>query len=221
MWPIALGLAAKPWFSEINRTHLLRLAAFTVAAGCGRDPLAPTLAKLMDRSPEVRRVAARELGKHPPSDSRAIVALSQSASDQDAEVRRLSAYALGAIGPGARSALPALEKALADGEGTVRIAAALAIQHIEPTDKAFQPVLLKAIREGNGRVIREVGGMKEDGAWAVPSLASCFHTRPGRCGRSRRSRWAGLVSRLETHVQRWSVPRMIRIPPSKMPPGRR
>jgi len=147
--------------------------------GCGRDPLAPFLARLKDPSPEVRRAAARELGEHPNADPRAVAAVSQSLTDQDAEVRRLSAYALGAVGPPAKDGLPALEKSLADSEPSIRTAAAVAIQHIDPASKSFQPVLTAAIRAGDGRVIRDVGGMGENGDWAVPALTSLLsHEAP-------------------------------------------
>jgi HEAT repeat protein len=150
---------------------LLIAALCLLGPGCG-DTLAPVLAKLSDPSAETRRAAARELGEHPNVDSRVIAALSKSLTNQDAEVRRLSAYALGMVGAPAKAALPALEKSLADGEPSIRIAAALAIEHIDPASKAFQPVVTAALRAGDGRVIREIGGMGEGAAWAVPELTA-------------------------------------------------
>jgi HEAT repeat protein len=120
-----------------------------------------------------------------------------------------------------------LEKTLADSEPSIRIAAALAIEHIDRASKAFQPVLTAAMRAGDGRVIREIGGMGERAAWAVPELTALLsHEAPqvrslaaqslGRIGKPAASARAALQR--ATHDKNAAVQDAARQAVEKLPP---
>ena len=114
------------------------------------------------KTPAVRRVAARALGRQPGAKESAVAPLANALSDSDLEVRELAAESLGRIGLDAKSALASLTSALKDSEPSVRIAAALAIQKIDPLATSYQPVVIDALRAGNGPVFLAVGQMGGD-----------------------------------------------------------
>jgi HEAT repeat protein len=150
--------------------RLSTLGLLVLVFGCGGEQVGTLVAQLDHVDVENRRAAARALAELANRDDRAVAALTASLGDSDVKVRQLSIYALGNLGTAAKRSVPALERALGDAEPFVRLRAALAIQKIEPANSSFAPVLMRAMREGDGRITLAVGEMREDAAWAVPTL---------------------------------------------------
>jgi HEAT repeat protein len=155
----------------INAVPRLLFAGLWLATvGCSGDPVGELIAQLSNPDVVMRRAAALALGKRAEADERVVAALAGGVADDDAEVRGLSIDALGARGSAARSSLPALASALQEAEPGLRVRAALAMQHIDPSNADSRPVIIEAMRTADGRVLRKVGAMGQDAAWAVPTL---------------------------------------------------
>jgi HEAT repeat protein len=149
---------------------MLCLVLCSMTVGCRGDRVSGLIADLSDGSVETRRSAARELREQPIVEERAIAALAHGVADSDAEVQRLSIDALGQFGPASKSSLPALKAALKDEDSRVQVRAAMAMRRIDPQDESAVPVLTAAMRKGDGRLLQEVGTMRGDAEWAVPTL---------------------------------------------------
>ena len=106
------------------------------------------LSYLNDSRPDTSTGAAQALGQI--GDSAAVLALTQSLSDDDAGVRFYAASALGQIGDSV--AIPALTQALSDDDAGVRFYAASALGQIG--DSVAIPALTQALSDGNKNVRR-------------------------------------------------------------------
>lgn len=116
--------------------RFLVLALVVMAAGCGKgkkiDYSVPGLTKaLKDKDPDVRYIAAHNLGKYGAEAREAVPALIEALKDEDPYVRMGVAYALAGIGPDATEAIPALAEAFKDDDKRVREAAAYAVKQIQ------------------------------------------------------------------------------------------
>jgi HEAT repeat protein len=175
------------------------------ATGCGGDAASQLIDQLQSPDVEVRRAAARDLGKLTPLDERAINALAETLADDDVEVRRLSISALRHAGPKAAMSVPDLERALDDREPQIRFAAALAVKDIEPANRRCHETLINAMRQANGPVMLEVGRMGRGAAWAVPTLTGLLSHDSAKV-RALAARSLGDIgpsaAKAETHLKR-------------------
>jgi HEAT repeat protein len=122
-----------------------------------------TLVKdLKAKDPDLRRTAARELGKMGAEAKPAVDALAKALKDDDTFVRRFAALALGEIGADAKGAVPALAAALRDREKRVVEAAATALgsmgsEGVKPLaalvkDPSKEPALRARAAESLGKI---------------------------------------------------------------------
>ena len=128
---------------------------------------------LQSKDPDVRRTAARELGRQGADSKAAVSALARALKDEDSFVRRFAALALGEIGPQAKDAIPALTAALRDRDMRVIKAATTALgkmgaDGVEPLlavvkDEKRDP----AVR---ARAIQSLGNLGAGAKSAVPVL---------------------------------------------------
>jgi HEAT repeat protein len=110
---------------------------------------------LGDKDADVRRGAARALGRIGKEAVAAVPALTEALGDENWEVREAAAQALGGIGKGAGAAVPALAKALTeDPDEAVRQNAAWALGRIGKGAEAAVPALTIAAREDEDEAVR-------------------------------------------------------------------
>ena len=171
---VPAGKQAKMSSSRALQLMLVWSGCFALGCGNSTDAL---VAQLGDGDPAVRRFAARALGEEHGSSAEAVAALGRAIEDPDIEVREFAGASLGQLGPAAAASMPALESALNDPELPVRLAAARAIQKIDPASRSHEPVLIASLRAGHGPVFLEVGRMRADAEWAVPTLVKLLSHR--------------------------------------------
>lgn len=122
------------------------VVALGQAASDTEEALTALVAALRHPDPDVRRAAARGLGRVGPP---AIPRLKEALADPDREVRRMAVEALGWIGPGA---VPALIDALKDESPPSRRAAARALGRLGPAAKSAESALIEALGDADQQV---------------------------------------------------------------------
>ncbi len=136
---------------------------------------AKLISQLKSKDPEVRRVAAKELGSLSQSDSNAINALLIGLQDKDTFVRRFSAQSLGNFKENTSIIIPALA-AMFNNEDEKKEnlnAAAISLGKLGPASFETLHTILKdaskskAIKE---KVIDAIGSLGKAGKGAVPEL---------------------------------------------------
>jgi HEAT repeat protein len=105
----------KPVLPEVGAVVDLPRSAAGSLAQIGPAAIPALKTALQDENPQVRRQAARALGKMGPDAEPAVPELTAAMNDTDAMVREAAAQALGKIGPAAAPAIPALIKAMEEG----------------------------------------------------------------------------------------------------------
>jgi HEAT repeat protein len=128
---------------------------------------------LQSKDPDIRRTAARELGRQGADDKAAVGALTKALKDEDSFVRRFAALSLGQLGPQATDAVPALTAALKDRDLRVIKAATTALGKMGAS--GVQPLLgvVKDERRDPAvrtQAIQALGQIGADAKDAVPTL---------------------------------------------------
>ncbi len=140
--PSLLGRVRKSLDLEAPRAERMLLARL--------DALPVLLWLLQDEDVEVRRIAARALGRNGRFAAAAVPGLIKALEDEDSGVRVAAALSLGDIGQDAKAAVPLLVKRLQH-EGNIDYIRALGA--IGPCAKEAEPVLLALMRrKGNKNV---------------------------------------------------------------------
>jgi HEAT repeat protein len=170
--------------------YTLRFVALESYASISEEPrevVALLTVALMDASPDVRGLAARQLGDLTPSAGISVEALSGMLNDQemrwhflspDAATQRAVRYdaaeALGKIGAPANKALPKLQALMTkDADPEVRVAAALAIFRIDHENAEAMQSLIASLRDdsrGTAGPNEAAAALAELGPKAAPAI---------------------------------------------------
>jgi HEAT repeat protein len=162
---------------------ILGCFVFALLLPLARGDVDSLVRDLGSKDAQVRRDAARELGKLGPEAKSAFGALSKAIKDEDKYVRRFSAQALGNLGSEVKGVVPVLVDALRDREkGVVQAAAeALAKTGAEGV-KALADVVKEKKSDPTARktAVESLGKIGPPAKEAVPILVEVLKSSTGR-----------------------------------------
>jgi HEAT repeat protein len=130
--------------------------------------------QLKDKSPQVRREAAQQLGGRGVRALEAVPAMIDALGDSEALIRASVCEALGNIGVTAKAAVPTLLKLLKDPSADVRETAAEALADIGVDAPKVVPALLELLSDGDVNVrcaaAKSLGDFRAAARAALPAL---------------------------------------------------
>jgi formylglycine-generating enzyme required for sulfatase activity len=167
--------AAVPFLiKELGVRNEHKAYALETLVKIGKPAVPSLINKLGDSNDEIKKDAARTLGKIGPEAVAAVPELIKTFSECGPNIRQAAAEALGNIGPAAQAAVPNLIKALGDLNSSIRLTASKALDKIGPEAKNAVPDLIKilgdqraSVRQAATEILGKIGPNAKN---AVPVL---------------------------------------------------